>query len=260
MQHKARKRFGQNFLHDASIINRIIHAVNPNARDNIIEIGPGQGAITEGLVASNAKVTAIEIDKDLIQYLRIAFATRDNFSIIDSDALKINFAALANEGEKLRIVGNLPYNISTPLIFHLLSFKQSISSMYFMLQKEVVDRMAALPGTKAYGRLSIMTQYQCAVERIIDVPPGCFNPAPKVQSAVVKLTVRPYSLVTNNTSALNTVVATAFQQRRKTLSNALKSMFNTDEIMSLGIDPKRRPDTLTIDEYIQLANLADTKV
>lgn len=255
MLHKARKRFGQNFLQDDGVIQQILRHVNAKPGQHIVEIGPGQGAITQGLVDTGANITAIEIDRDLISYLRVAFASRDNFTIIDSDALKIDFSALAPADTKLRIVGNLPYNISTPLIFHLLSHRHVIQDMYFMLQKEVVDRMAAEPNTKAYGRLSIMTQYLCEVLPIIDVPAECFNPAPKVQSAVVKLRIRPYSgtpLI--RTETLNTVVATAFQQRRKTLSNALKLLLSSDQIQALGIDPRVRPDTLSIDNYIQLAN------
>ena len=164
IEHKARKRFGQNFLHDPSVINRILAAVRPKTGHNIIEIGPGQGAITEGLVESGANITAIEIDKDLIRYLNVAFVTKDNFSIIDSDALKIDFSTLVkDDGQPLRVVGNLPYNISTPLLFHLLTYEEHIDDMYFMLQKEVVDRMAAEPNCKAYGKLSIMCQYDCAV-------------------------------------------------------------------------------------------------
>lgn len=259
MQHKARKRFGQNFLHDTSVINRILAAVSAKPSDQVIEIGPGKGAITEGLVATGADVTAIEIDKDLIAYLRVAFATKTNFRIIDSDALKIDFGQLQHSAQTLRIVGNLPYNISTPLIFHLLSFKDCIHDMHFMLQKEVVERMAAKPNTKAYGRLSIMTQYLCAVQEIIDVPANCFSPAPKVRSAVVRLTPRTFEHGhAQDPAALTHVVATAFQQRRKTLANALKNVFTAEQINALGIDAKQRPDTLDIATYIRLANQLTT--
>lgn len=255
MQHKARKRFGQNFLNDTSVINRILSAVNAKPQQQLIEIGPGQGAITEGLVASGAAITAVEIDKDLIAYLRVLFASKENFSIIDSDALKVDFAQLQTGAEPLRVIGNLPYNISTPLIFHLLSFKDRISDMHFMLQKEVVDRMAAAPNCKAYGRLSIMTQYLCSVQEIIEVPASCFTPAPKVRSAVVRLVPRvyPHGQALDHTT-LNLVVATAFQQRRKTLSNALKNILSIEQILAAGIDAKQRPDTLEIVEYIKLAN------
>lgn len=256
MQHKARKRFGQNFLHDQTVINCIIRAVNPKPDHTIIEIGPGQGAITESLVESGANITAIEIDKDLIRYLTVTFISKENFKLIDSDALKIDFSNLAPpSGEKLRIVGNLPYNISTPLIFHLLSFKEHVDDMYFMLQKEVVDRMAAEPNCKAYGKLSIMCQYHCDVQKVIDVPPGCFNPAPKVQSAVVKLRIRPYpTAIANCEKTLSAIVSAAFQQRRKTVNNALKNLVTVQDLEACGVDPKNRPDTLSIDDYIMLAN------
>lgn len=256
IEHKARKRFGQNFLHDPGVINRILTAVRPSEGQNIIEIGPGQGAITEGLVGSGANITAIEIDKDLIRYLTVAFVTQENFSIIDSDALKIDFSTLIkDDNQPLRVVGNLPYNISTPLLFHLLTYKEHIDDMYFMLQKEVVDRMAAEPNCKAYGKLSIMCQYHCAVEKVIDVPPGCFNPAPKVQSAVVKLRVRKYPTATLNCETqLRKIVSAAFQQRRKTLNNALKTVLTIEDIEACGINPKSRPDNLSIDDYIALAN------
>jgi len=254
-EHKARKRFGQNFLHDQSIINRILSAVRAKPGDRVIEIGPGQGAITQGLVDSGANVTAIEIDKDLIRYLTVAFVSRDNFNIIDSDALKIDFSELSQNGETLKVVGNLPYNISTPLLFHLLNYKDVIGDMYFMLQKEVVDRMAAEPNTKAYGKLSIMCQYHCDVGKLIDVPPGCFNPAPKVQSAVVKLRVRKsMPIKANCEKRLNTIVSAAFQQRRKTLGNALKKVLPVEDIEACGIDPKKRPDNLSVADYVALAN------
>lgn len=255
-EHKARKRFGQNFLHDPSIINGILSAVRAKPGQSIIEIGPGQGAITEGLVETGADVTAIEIDKDLIRYLTVAFVSKDNFKIIDSDALKIDFSELVNGNEPLRVVGNLPYNISTPLLFHLLKYKQHINDMYFMLQKEVVDRMAAEPNSKAYGKLSIMCQYHCDVGKIIDVPPGCFNPPPKVQSAVVKLRVRQSpSVKAHCEKRLSEIVSAAFQQRRKTLSNALKNVLPLEAIEACGINPKCRPDNLSVEDYVRLANV-----
>lgn len=255
MQHKARKRFGQNFLQDQGVISQILRAVNAKPGQNIVEIGPGQGAITEGLVASGADVTAIEIDKDLIHYLNIAFINKDNFRLIDSDALKIDFSSLVKDGKKFSVVGNLPYNISTPLLFHLLSYKEHIDEMYFMLQKEVVDRMAAEPNCKAYGKLSIMCQYHCDVRKVIDVPPGCFSPAPKVDSAVVRLRLRKFPLATaNNEAKLKEIVSAAFQQRRKTVSNALKNFATTEDIEACGINPKSRADNIRIEEYINLTN------
>ena len=188
--HRARKRFGQNFLHDQGIIRGIVRAVSPLAGQRLLEIGPGQGAITATILDTDCQLDVIEIDRDLVQILTDKFSSRDNFRIHEGDALKFDIGALAGT-EKLRVVGNLPYNISTPLIFHLLSAHDCISDMHFMLQKEVVERLAAGPGSKTYGRLSIMAQYYCAIESLFDVPPEAFSPQPKVQSAIVRLT--PYA-------------------------------------------------------------------
>ena len=256
MPPETRKRFGQNFLHDAGIIHRMLAAINARPGQHIIEIGPGRGAITKGLVASGATISAVEIDRDLAQGLSTAFAGCDNFRLITADALSLNISELGTA--PVRIVGNLPYNISTPLLFHLFSFGNHISDMVFMLQKEVVERLTASPNTRAYGRLSIMAQYHCRARKLLDVTPGCFRPAPKVQSAVVQLQVRDFAAQANNVATLQCVVATAFQQRRKTLSNALKSLMTANQLVVAGINPKARPDTLTIADYIRLANLLDT--
>ena len=186
-QHKARKRFGQNFLHDAGVIDRIIRSIRPRDTDHLVEIGPGQGAITSGLLASGARLDVVELDKDLHPILMGQFGFLDRFRLHKGDALKFNFRELATDGEKLRIVGNLPYNISTPLMFHLLEQSDCVEDMHFMLQKEVVQRLAATAGMNHYGRLGIMVQYHCRVEHLFDVGPGAFNPAPKVDSAIVRL-------------------------------------------------------------------------
>lgn len=187
-QHRARKRFGQNFLHDAGVIHRILRAIHAREGQRLLEIGPGQGALTEGLLGSGARLDVIELDQDLIPLLKLKFGLESRFSLHQGDALKFDFASLVESGEKLRVVGNLPYNISTPLIFHLLEYAPVIEDMHFMLQKEVVERLAATPGGGDWGRLSIMVQYHCRVEHLFNVGPGAFNPPPKVDSAIVRLT------------------------------------------------------------------------
>lgn len=254
-EHRARKRFGQNFLHDNHVIRRIVQSVNAQPTDHLVEIGPGQGAITEGLISSGAQLDVIELDRDLIPGLLASFVTKPNFTLHNADALRFDFHSLAKEGESLRIVGNLPYNISTPLIFHLLSHSALISDMHFMLQKEVVDRLAATPDCKDYGRLSIMTQYFCQVQPLFDVPPGAFRPAPKVTSSVVRL--KPYKELPHkaiNFDLLERVVRTAFSQRRKTLRNCLKTLCDDDLLQSLGIDPLLRPENVPLPVYVSIAN------
>jgi 16S rRNA (adenine1518-N6/adenine1519-N6)-dimethyltransferase len=255
MEHRARKRFGQNFLHDPHIIRRIVQAVNAQPDDHLVEIGPGQGAITEGLITSGAQLDVIELDRDLIPGLLASFVTRPNFKLHNADALRFDFRSLRKHSEPLRIVGNLPYNISTPLIFHLLSYSELISDMHFMLQKEVVDRLAAAPDSRDYGRLSIMTQYFCQVQPLFDVPPGAFKPAPKVTSSVVRL--RPFQQLPHQTidyHLLEQVVRTAFSQRRKTLRNCLKTLCDDELLQSVGIDPQLRPENVPLPVYVSIAN------
>ncbi|MEL7399575.1 MAG: 16S rRNA (adenine(1518)-N(6)/adenine(1519)-N(6))-dimethyltransferase RsmA [Pseudomonadota bacterium] len=257
MEHRARKRFGQNFLEDDGIIRRIIKSIHPQAGDNIVEIGPGKGAITEHLLASCPTLKVVELDRDLIPVLLAKFiASYPEFTIHQHDALKFDFSTFVeDEAEPLRIVGNLPYNISTPLIFHLLSYHNKVRDMHFMLQKEVVDRMAAQPGEKAYGRLGIMVQYYCKVENLFDVPPECFNPRPKVDSAIVRLT--PYTelpQVAKDPKTLEKLVNVAFQQRRKTLRNSLKQLMPAELIESLDVDTSARPENITLEEYIRLSD------
>lgn len=252
--HRARKRFGQNFLVDHRIIDKIISAVNPRPADNLVEIGPGQGALTGPLLESNPCLTAIELDRDLEQLLARKFAQYSELRLLQQDALKFDFSALQSRGP-LRIVGNLPYNISTPLIFHLLSYQSIINDMHFMLQREVVERMAAEPGTKVYGRLSIIVQYHCKVDFLFDVPPDAFSPAPKVDSAIVRLT--PYSLKpeqADDPQLFYTLVKLCFQQRRKTLRNNLKQLSGPYDVESLTFDLNRRPETLSLEEFVELSN------
>ncbi len=253
--HQAKKRFGQNFLHNDAVISDIIDAINPEPGENLIEIGPGLGALTEPVVDRAGKLSVIELDRDLAKRLRHHPFIASHLTIYETDALKFDFAQLATPENPLRIFGNLPYNISTPLIFHLLTFKDQIKDMHFMLQKEVVERMAASPNCKAYGRLTIMTQYQCQVIPVMEIGPEAFKPAPKVDSAIVRLI--PHKTIENpvkDIKALNTVCLAAFNQRRKTIRNSFKNLINVEQLIELGLDPKLRPENLSIDEYIKLAN------
>lgn len=251
--HKARKRFGQNFLIDQGIIRRIARSVNPGAAEQLVEIGPGKGAITELMIDGCPHLKVVELDRDLIPWLKVKFERYPDFEVISADALTVDFGALAG-GKPLRIVGNLPYNISTPLIFHLLSFADQVADMHFMLQKEVVLRLGASPGTKAFGRLSVMVQYWCDVEHLFDVPPECFDPAPKVDSAIVRLTPRKPEVQADDLDLLQRLVTTAFSLRRKTLRNSLKQMLDADQLEQVAIDTSRRPETIGVWEFVALAN------
>lgn len=255
-EHQARKRFGQNFLIDDNVIERIVQAIAPGSTDNMVEIGPGQGAITGLLLERCPKLHVVELDRDLIPRLEAKFGTYPQLHIHAADALKFDFAALAQPQQPLRVVGNLPYNISTPLIFHLLQYRGLIRDMHFMLQKEVVERMAAIPSDKDYGRLSIMCQYHCQVEFLFEVGPQCFRPAPKVDSAIVRLMPRQQpQVIAKDPQLLDTVVKTAFQQRRKTLRNALKHVVDDPaHFAACGIDPGSRAETLSVADYVHLAN------
>lgn len=264
--HRARKRFGQNFLVDPYIVSGIVAAVNPQQNDHLVEIGPGLGVLTEMLLHCVTAMDAIELDRDIIPKLAENCGNLGpnygQLQIHAIDALKFDFTNLATDGRPLRIVGNLPYNISTPLMFHLLEKREVIQDMHFMLQKEVVDRLAAEPNCKSYGRLSVIMQYHCRVEALMHVPPESFSPAPKVDSAVVRLT--PYAqppVAVDNLSMLEKLVTQAFSQRRKTLRNTLKSMISAERMEAMGIDPKRRAETLSLAEFAKLANsvFADRK-
>lgn len=255
-QHRARKRFGQNFLVDHGVIREIVRAIHPLPNDQLVEIGPGKGAITALLADSCNHLSVIELDRDLVPWLKVKFEKHPDFRLFQADALTFDFAQIATGDAPLRIVGNLPYNISTPLIFHLLSYSHQVADMHFMLQKEVVKRMAAQPGDSAYGRLGIMVQYYCAVENLFEVPPTAFDPAPKVDSAIVRLT--PYKTLpfpVDNIKMFERLVNVAFQQRRKTLRNALKQMMPTEIIDSLPVDAGARAETLTLQTFVELSNL-----
>lgn len=254
-QHRARKRFGQNFLHDAGIIDRILRAIHAKAGEHLLEIGPGQGALTEGLLGSGAQLDVVELDKDLVPILQRKFADRDNFRLHQGDALKFDFNTLGVPPRSLKVVGNLPYNISTPLIFHLLAHAGLIRDMHFMLQKEVVERMAAGPGGGDWGRLSIMVQYHCRVEHLFNVGPGAFNPPPKVDSAIVRLV--PHEVLPHpakDPALLERVVREAFNQRRKTLRNTLKGLLDSQAIEAAGVDGSLRPEQLDLAAFVRLAD------
>ncbi|ASP40785.1 16S rRNA (adenine(1518)-N(6)/adenine(1519)-N(6))-dimethyltransferase [Bacterioplanes sanyensis] len=253
--HKARKRFGQNFLHDQHVIDKIIRAIHPKDDDRLVEIGPGIGAITEPLLEATGRLDVVELDRDLIPILRTKFFNFPDFTIHEGDALKFDFSQIAGPQQALRIVGNLPYNISTPLIFHLLSHHQQVQDMHFMLQKEVVDRLAAAPGSSDYGRLGIMAQYYCRVEPLFIVGPGSFNPPPKVDSAIVRLV--PHQTLPHpakDVKILEQVVRSAFSMRRKTLRNTLKTLIDADQLSALGIDPTLRPERITLEQYVCIAD------
>ncbi|WP_448565614.1 16S rRNA (adenine(1518)-N(6)/adenine(1519)-N(6))-dimethyltransferase RsmA [Thalassotalea ganghwensis] len=253
--HQAKKRFGQNFLHNDAIISKIVDAINPEPGENLLEIGPGLGALTEPVVERAGALSVVELDRDLAHRLKHHPFLAPKLTIYEQDALKFDFSQLATADKPLRVFGNLPYNISTPLIFHLLSFKAHIQDMHFMLQKEVVERMASGPNCKAFGRLSIMTQYQCQVVPVMEIGPEAFQPPPKVDSAIVRLI--PRKTVDNPVSdlnLLNTVCLTAFNQRRKTIRNSFKTLMDVEQLQNLGIDPSLRPENLTINDYIAIAN------
>ncbi|MBF8780635.1 16S rRNA (adenine(1518)-N(6)/adenine(1519)-N(6))-dimethyltransferase RsmA [Pseudomonas fulva] len=254
-QHRARKRFGQNFLHDAGIIDRILRAINAKPGEHLLEIGPGQGALTEGLLGSGAQLDVVELDKDLVPVLQHRFGLRDNFRLHQGDALKFDFNQLGVAPRSLKVVGNLPYNISTPLIFHLLQHASLIRDMHFMLQKEVVERLAAGPGGGDWGRLSIMVQYHCRVDHLFNVGPGAFNPPPKVDSAIVRLV--PHETLPHpakDPALLERIVREAFNQRRKTLRNTLKGLLDGQAIEAAGVDGSLRPEQLDLAAFVRLAD------
>ena len=254
-QHRARKRFGQNFLHDAGVIHRILRGIHARAGEHLVEIGPGQGALTEGLLGSGAQLDVIELDLDLIPILQAKFGHEPRFRLNQGDALKFDFRQLGDEPHSLRVVGNLPYNISTPLIFHLLDHADLIRDMHFMLQKEVVERLAAEPGGGDWGRLSIMVQYHCRVEHLFNVGPGAFNPPPKVDSAIVRLV--PHAELPHpakDVHLLERVVREAFNQRRKTLRNTLKGLLDAADIEAAGVDGSLRPEQLNLAAFVRLAD------
>ncbi|MBK1680647.1 16S rRNA (adenine(1518)-N(6)/adenine(1519)-N(6))-dimethyltransferase RsmA [Rhodocyclus tenuis] len=253
--HRARKRFGQNFLVDRGLIGDIVNAVAPRREDCVVEIGPGLGALTEPLLARVDHLHVVEIDRDLVARLRRRFPA-ERLTVNEGDALSFDFASLPRAaGSHLKIVGNLPYNISTPLLFHLADFADSVRDMHFMLQREVVERMVAEPGSSDYGRLTVMLGYRFVIDWLLDAPPEAFDPPPKVHSAVVRLIPRPVADRQAVDEALFArVVAAAFGQRRKMLRNTLKGIVSDAGFAALGIDPTRRAEELPLADYVRLAN------
>ena len=255
-EHRTKKRFGQHFLHDHGVIHKLIQYIHPKNGEQIIEIGPGMGALTFPLLEKIDHMEVIEIDRDVIKHLE--YRGGEHLTVHNIDALRFDLAKLLKDNQQMRVVGNLPYNISTPLIFHLLEYAPYIQDMHFMLQKEVVDRITATPSSKAYGRLSVMVQYHCNTEYLFYVGPEAFNPPPKVDSAVLRLQPwqqKPYQA--NDLQLLSRVVAQAFSMRRKTLRNTLKKVFTSEQIENVGIDPSLRAETLGVEAYVKLSNLLD---
>jgi 16S rRNA (adenine1518-N6/adenine1519-N6)-dimethyltransferase len=249
-RHRPRRRFGQNFLHDPRVIARIVDAVDPQPGQRIVEIGPGQAALTRALVERAGHITAIEIDRDLAARLRGLFQPAQ-LTLIEGDALAFDWTTLPGA---LRLVGNLPYNISSPLLFALLPLAQRVVDQHFMLQKEVVDRMVAAPGSRVYGRLSVMLQFRYRMTKLFDVPRGAFNPPPQVTSSIVRMQPRPPAeLPVVDAAPFARTVAAAFGQRRKTLRNALGELLSAEQIATAGIDPQARAETLDVAQFAALA-------
>ncbi|MDG6349118.1 16S rRNA (adenine(1518)-N(6)/adenine(1519)-N(6))-dimethyltransferase RsmA [Luteimonas sp. 8-5] len=251
---------GQNFLHEKSVIEKIVLAIDPRPGDRIVEIGPGQGALTLPLLDRHGALTAIEFDRDLLQPLAAAAQSHGELTLLNANVLDVDFSALAGDGVpggRLRLVGNLPYNLSSPILFHALDHAASIRDMHFMLQKEVVERMAAGPGSKVYGRLSVMLQAYCRVTPLFKVPPGAFRPAPKVDSAVVRLQpLPPAEVAVADRARFAHVVRAAFGQRRKTLRNALSGVVDAAAIEAAGLRPDARAEQLSVAEFAALADTA----
>jgi 16S rRNA (adenine1518-N6/adenine1519-N6)-dimethyltransferase len=254
LSHRPRKRFGQNFLHDANIIARIVGAIAPKTGECLVEIGPGLGAMTRPLLRSAGRLNVIELDRDLIPALERRCAGAGTLIVHQGDVLDFDLSSLAPQPGSLRVIGNLPYNISTPILFHLLAQREWIQDMHFMLQREVVDRMAADPGSRDYGRLSVMVQYHCQVVPLFGIGPGAFRPQPKVESSLVRLVPRPCPAGSVDEASLDAVVRAAFSQRRKKLSNTLKPLFDRPALVSVGVNPDARAETLALADFVALAN------
>lgn len=272
--HRHKKQFGQNFLNNQAVINNIVNAINPKEDQHLVEIGPGEAALTEPLLSRVRKLDIIEIDRDLIAPLTKKLGHFEAFNLHHTDALAFDYASLlasdkasdeattrsgcgenSDKTAKLRLVGNLPYNISSPLLFHLLEFAPIIEDMHFMLQKEVVDRITSEPGSKVYGRLSVMIQYACQAEYLFTVGPENFTPPPKVDSAILRLI--PYQtppFIAENLMDFADLVKQSFSQKRKTLRNNLKGWLNAEQIESCGIDPSIRAESLSVENFVKLAN------
>lgn len=246
----ARKRFSQNFLHDKNIINKIINVISPKLKDHILEIGPGHGALTYALLDKINFIEVIEIDRDLAK-LMIEDQRSEKILLHQTDALKYNFSS-SYKNQKMRLVGNLPYHISTPLIFHIIKYNQYFSDIHLMLQKEVAERVVSQPNSKIYGRLSVAIQARCNVEKFFDIKPNAFYPAPKVMSSIIKLTPKA-PLEDQIDIELNQILIAAFNQRRKKITNSLKGLLTIDQIKKANINPESRPENLTVDDFLSLS-------
>jgi len=254
-KHRPRKRFGQNFLQDHSVIDRIVSSIAATKTDHLVEIGPGQAALTRPLLEMAGQLDVVEIDRDLAARLSDEMSHLQRFRLFNVDALKFDFCQLVSADKPLRIVGNLPYNISTPILFHLTKQRQCVQDLHLMLQKEVVERMAAAPGSRIYGRLSVMLQIAWQIDPLFQVNPASFSPPPKVDSSVVRLTrlAEPPAAIKDEAHFAR-IVSDAFAQRRKTIRNSLKNHISASELQALDIDPIRRPETLSIDEFARISN------
>jgi 16S rRNA (adenine1518-N6/adenine1519-N6)-dimethyltransferase len=254
MKHIARKRFGQNFLHDQHVLGSITDSINPREGDAMVEIGPGLAAMTDQLLRSLKHMHVVELDRDLVARLEKRYPP-ERLTIHSCDALKFDFGSIpVPDGQKLRVVGNLPYNISSPLLFHLTEYVDRVQDQHFMLQKEVVERMVAEPGSKVYGRLSVMLQWRYHMQLLFVVPPEAFDPPPKVESAIVRMIPVAQPLACDR-QTLEAVVQKAFSQRRKVIRNCLSGMFTEEQIIAVGIAPTARPETVGLEGYVALANL-----
>jgi 16S rRNA (adenine1518-N6/adenine1519-N6)-dimethyltransferase len=254
MKHVARKRFGQNFLTDDNVLYNIIAAIEPRRGDAMVEIGPGLAAMTALLLKELDHMHVVELDRDLVARLEKAYP-RERLTVHAGDALKFDFGSIpVPAGQKLRVVGNLPYNISSPLLFHLADYAQQVEDQHFMLQKEVVERMVAAPGSKVYGRLSVMLQWRYDMQLMFVVPPTAFDPPPQVDSAIVRMIPKRAPLAVDG-ARLEAVVQKAFSQRRKVIRNCVAGMFTEAQLVEAGIDPGTRPETVGLEQYVALANL-----
>lgn len=260
-QPHAKKHLGQHFLHERGVVDRIVLAVDPKPGDTVVEIGPGQGALTFPLLERHGTLTAIEFDRDLLAPLAEAARAHGELRIVSGDVLGVDLTMLARElsaDGRIRLVGNLPYNLSSPILFHALDHAAAIVDMHFMLQREVVERMAAAPGSKVYGRLSVMLQAYCAVTSLFRVPPGAFRPPPKVDSAVVRLVPRaPETIGIDDPQRFAAVVRAAFGQRRKTLRNALSTVADVATIEAAGVRPEARAEQLSVADFVRIANMRE---
>jgi len=254
MKHIAKKKFGQNFLKDAAIIHSIIQSINPLPNDLLIEIGPGLGALTKPLLEKTNRLLAIELDRDIVAWMENEYSKK-NITIFNEDVLNFNFNQF---DQKIRIVGNLPYNISTPILFKCIDNILNIKDLHFMLQKEVVDRMIATPSSPEYGRLSVMLQYYFAMEHLVDVPKESFEPEPKVESSFVRLIpYEQYPFIANNIEQFARIVKEAFSQRRKTIRNTLKSFITENDFEKIGINPQLRAENLSVSDFVKISNYLD---